>query len=184
LADAAVDREGAVRPRSLDKFLRDACVPYTTFTHPERFTAQHEAAVSHVPGGSWAKVVICLADDELIAAVVPAPSFVDLEQLRVLAGARALRLAAEDELRTLCTDCELGAMPPFGFNGRFPHRVFVDGSLVGEPEMVFNAGTHIDAIRMHYRDFADLVHPLVGAIGCRSTPGATLVRRVGEAECA
>jgi Ala-tRNA(Pro) deacylase len=172
-----------VRPRSLDQFLRDARVPYTTFTHPEAFTAQDEAAVSHVPGRSWAKVVICFADDEPIVAVVPAPSLVDLEQLRVLAGARALRLADEREFTTLYPDCEVGAMPPFEFGAsRFPRRVFVDGRLVGEPDMVFNAGTHTDAIRMHYRDFADLVHPLVGAIGRQPTPGASLGRRAGRAE--
>jgi Ala-tRNA(Pro) deacylase len=171
-----------VRPRSLDQFLREARVPYTTFTHPEAFTAQVEAAVSHVPGRSWAKVVICLADDELIVAVVPASSLVDLEQLRVLAGARELRLADEHEFRTVFPDCEVGAMPPFGFGSRFRHRVFVDCSLVGEPEMVFNAGTHTDAIRMHYRDFAHLVQPLVGCIGRQPTPGAALVRRVGRAE--
>jgi Ala-tRNA(Pro) deacylase len=171
-----------VRPRSLDEFLREARVPYTTFTHPEAFTAQDEAALSHVPGRSWAKVVICFADDEPIVAVVPAPFLVDLEQLRVLAGARAIRLADEHEFRTLYPDCEVGAMPPFGFGARFQRRVFVDGKLVGEPEMVFNAGTHTDAIRMHYRDFADLAHPFVGAIGCRRTPGASPVRRVAGAE--
>lgn len=171
-----------MRPRSLDRFLRDARVPYTAFTHPEAFTAQDEAAVSHVPGRSWAKVVICLADDELIVAVVPAPSLVDLQELRTLAGARALRLADEREFRGLHPDCEVGAMPPFGFGDRFPRRVFVDGRLVDEPELVFNAGTHTDAIRMHYRDFADLVHPLVGAIGCQPTPGAAPVRRVAGAE--
>ena len=171
-----------MRPRSLDEFLRDARVPYTTFTHPEAFTAQDEAALSHVPGRSWAKVVICLADGEFIAAVVPAPALVDLAKLRVLAGARALRLADEHEFRALCPECEAGAMPPFGFDGQFPRRVFVDGNLVGEPEMVFNAGTHTDAIRMHYRDFADLVHPLVGSITCQPTPRATLVRRVEGAE--
>jgi hypothetical protein len=30
--------------------------------------------------------------------------------------------------------------------------------------MVFSAGTHTDAIRLHYGDFADLIHPVVGAI--------------------
>ncbi len=171
-----------MRPRSLEKFLREARVPYTTFTHPEAFTAQDEAALSHVPGRSWAKVVVCVADNDLILAVVPAPSLVNLEQLRVLAGARALRLADEHEFNTLYPDCEVGAMPPFGLGSRFPQRVFVDARLVGEPEMVFNAGTHTDAIRMHYRDFADLVHPVVGAIGCQPIPGAAPVRRVGVAE--
>jgi Ala-tRNA(Pro) deacylase len=46
-------------------------------------------------------------------------------------------------------------------------RVFVDQCLVGEAEMVFNAGTHTDAIRMHYWDFAELAHPVVGVFGCQ-----------------
>jgi hypothetical protein len=36
---------------------------------------------------------------------------------------------------------------------------------VGEPEMVFNAGTHTEAICMHYGDFAELAKPIVGAFG-------------------
>jgi Ala-tRNA(Pro) deacylase len=152
-----------VRPRSVDNFLKQARVPYTTFKHPEAFTAQAEAAVSHVPGRSWVKIVVCFADDEPIQAVVSAPLMVDLERLRVLTGARALRLATEQEFRTLYPDCEPGAMPPFGT--LYLQRVFVDQSLVGEAEMVFNAGTHVDAIRMHYWDFAELARPIVGVFG-------------------
>ena len=84
-----------MRPRSVDNFLKQARVPYTTFKHPEAFTAQAVAAVSHVPGHSWVKIVVCFADDEPIQAVVPAPLMVDLERLRVLTGASALRLATE-----------------------------------------------------------------------------------------
>ena len=159
-----------MRPHSLDGLLKQARVPYTTFRHPEAFSAQSEAAVSHVPGRSWAKIVVCFADDEPILAVVPAPSMVDLEQLRVLSGACAIRLAQEQEIRVLYPDCEIGAMPPFG-NGQV-RRVFVDRSLVGESEMVFNAGTHTDAIRMHYWDFAEVAHAVVGAIGCTAQPCA------------
>jgi Ala-tRNA(Pro) deacylase len=157
-----------MRPRSLDSFLRNARVPFTTFRHPPAFTAQEEAAVSHVPGGSWAKVVVCRADDELILAVVPAHRMVDLDVLRHLAGAAQMRLARELEFARSYPDCEPGAMPPFG--ALYHQRVFVDLSLVGEPEMVFNAGTHTDAIRMHYEDFADLSHPVVGAFA--RAPGA------------
>lgn len=166
-----------MRPRSLDTFLKQARIPYTAFAHPEAFTAQGEAAVSHVPGYSWAKVVVCYAGEEAILAVVPAPLMVDLEELRVLAGAPTLRLAREHELRRLYPDCEPGAMPPFG--SLYLQRVFVDHSLFGETEMVFNAGTHIDAIRMHYWDFVDVAHPVVGTIGCQpTTAGASAsVRR-------
>ena len=153
-----------MRPRSLDQFLQRARVPYTTFKHPEAFTAQGEAAVSHVPGRSWAKIVVCIADDEPILAVLPAPFMLDLERLRALIGAQAFRLASEHEFQQLYPDCEAGAMPPFG--NAHVQRVFVDQSLVGETEMTFNAGTHVDAIRMHYFDFADLAHPIVGVFCC------------------
>jgi hypothetical protein len=43
--------------------------------------------------------------------------------------------------------------------------MFVEGRLVGEPEMVFNAGTHTNALCMHYWDFAELAKPVVGTFG-------------------
>ena len=154
-----------MRPHSLDHFLKEARVPFTAFRHPPALTAQEEAAVSHVPGRSWAKVVVCFVDDEPILAVLPAHLLVDLEELRALAGACAIRLAREPEFARLYPDCEPGAMPPFG--GLYLQRVFVDRSLVGESEMVFNAGTHTDAIRMHYGDFAELSRPVIGAFARR-----------------
>jgi len=159
-----------VRPRSLDSFLQQSRVPFTTFRHPPAYTAQEEAAVSHVPGCSWAKIVVCAADEELILAVVPAHRMVDLEALRQLAGAVIVRLARELEFARSYPDCEPGAMPPFG--ALYQQRVFVDCSLVGEAEMVFNAGTHTDAIRMHYGDFAELARPVVGTFARSPLPGA------------
>jgi Ala-tRNA(Pro) deacylase len=106
-------------------------------------------------------VVVCFADAHPILAVLPAHVMVDLEKLRALAGATTLRLASEPEFAALYPDCEPGAMPPFG--SLYLQRVFFEQSLVGEPDMVFNAGTHTDAIRMHFGDFIDLARPLVGA---------------------
>lgn len=160
-----------MRLRSLDDALRAARIPYTAFRHPAAVTAQREAAASHVPGRSWAKIVVCFADEELILAVVPAHFMVDLEELRVLSGAGAMRLAREPEFAGLYPDSEPGAVPPFG--NRFGQRVFVDKSLVGEAEMVFNAGTHTDAIRMHYGDFAVLTQPTVGGFGRPVAGGRT-----------
>lgn len=155
-----------MRPRSLDESLRKAHIPFTAFQHPAAYSAQKEAALAHVPGRCWAKTVLCVADDRPILAVVPAHLLVDLEQLRTLAEVKTLRLAGERELVDLCPDCEVGAISPFVARERLP--LFVDRSFVGEPEMVFSAGTHTDAIRMHYDDFAELTQPVVGNIGqCR-----------------
>src|SRR5437763_12417237 len=92
---------GLMRPRSLDEFLAKNRVPYTTFRHAPAFTAMHAAAVSHIPGRSWAKTVVCHADGEVVLAVVPAHYTVDLEKLRELVGAAALRMAGEPELAAL-----------------------------------------------------------------------------------
>src|SRR6185295_1011942 len=138
-------------------------IPYTCFKHVPAYTAQEEAAVSHIPQRSWAKVVICLADDRPVQAVLPAHHTVDFELLRLLAKSATLRLAREEEVADLYPECEVGAMPPFG--AAYGHAVFVDQCLVGEPQMVFNAGTHTEAICMHYGDFADLAKPVVGAFG-------------------
>jgi len=66
-------------------------------------------------------------------------------------------------------------MPPFG--KLYLQRVFVDQSLVGETDMAFNAGTHTDAIRMHFADFADLAQPVVGVIGRLVTSGVASARK-------
>jgi Ala-tRNA(Pro) deacylase len=145
---------------SIVELLKRERLPYTWFQHRVSYTAQEEAAASHIRGRCWAKVVVCMLDEQPVQAVLPAHYVVDFERLRVLAGSSTLRLAREDELARLYPDLEVGAMPPFG--AVYGHRVFVESCLVGEPEMVFNAGTHTDAIRMHYGDFAVLAKPTVG----------------------
>jgi Ala-tRNA(Pro) deacylase len=147
--------------------LKRSRMPYLSFTHPPAYTALERAAVSHTPGRCFVKVVICLADDRPVQAVLPAHHRVDFEQLRAIAGAGTLRLACEGEVAALYPDFEVGAMPPFG--SEYGHRVFVEHCLVGEPDMVFNGGTHHDAVMMHYLDFAEIVNPVVGTFGrCRA----------------
>ena len=145
---------------AIHEFLREAHVPYSVVPHPPAFTAQEEAAATHVRGRDWAKVVICFVDGEPVEAVVPAPSFVNLDQLLELAGGKAIRVADEVELRRLFPHCEVGAMPPFG--PLYGQTVFVDAVLAAEPEIVFNAGTHKDAIAMRWTDFVKMVNPIVG----------------------
>jgi Ala-tRNA(Pro) deacylase len=146
---------------SIGNFLKRERVPYTIFVHRAAYTAQQEAEVAHVRGRHWAKIVVCFVDNEPIQAVLPADLMVDLERLRALARAHTVRLATEAEMIKLYPGCEPGAMPPFGpFYGQ---RVFADTIMEGDPEMAFNAGTHTDAICMHYNDFAEIVRPTVGA---------------------
>ena len=150
---------------TVQEFLRRANVPYSVFPHIRAYTAQEEAAVTHVPGRDWAKAVICFVDGEPIQAVVPADLEVDLDLLAVLACARTIRLASEDELRWLYPDCERGAMPPLG--PLYRQIVYVDETLAVEEQIVFNGGTHGDAVSMRYEDFAAIARPIVGRFARR-----------------
>jgi Ala-tRNA(Pro) deacylase len=145
---------------SIHEFLREARKAYTVVPHGPAFTAQEGAAALHVPGRDWAKVVVCLIEGEPIQAVVPAPMAVNLDRLLELAGGKAIRLAQEDELGRLYPGCEPGAMPPFG--PLYGQQVFVDVALAAEPEIVFSAGTHTEAICMRWADYAASVRPIVG----------------------
>lgn len=145
---------------TIHEFLREAHVPYTVVPHRPAFTAQEEAAATHVQGRDWAKVVVCFIDGEPVEAVVPASSIVNLDCLLDLAGGKKIHLADETDLRRLFPDCEVGAMPPFG--PLYGQTVFVDAALASEPEIAFNAGTHQDAIVMRWNDFVKMVNPIVG----------------------
>ena len=150
-------------PTTIERFLTTNHVPYEVLPHARRHTALEEAAVTHIPSRMWAKTVACFADGDPILAVLPADSVIDVDRLRTVTGARILRFASESELSPLYPDCEVGAMPPLGT--LYGQRVFVDRDLADDEEVVFNGGSHTDAIKVKYDDFARVVHPSVGAFG-------------------
>ncbi|MGE5358136.1 MAG: aminoacyl-tRNA deacylase [Bacteroidales bacterium] len=150
-------------PASIKDYLRSRNVPFDVVVHPMAYTAQQEAALAHVPGREWAKTVVCFADDAPVLAVLPAHYAVDLEDLRALAGAAHMRLATEAEVARLYPGCETGAMPPLG--PLYGQRVFIEQALAEDVNVVFNAGTHVDAVRMRYDALASLTGAVVGRFG-------------------
>jgi Ala-tRNA(Pro) deacylase len=148
-------------PQRLRSFLDSNYVPYQTLSHSTTYTAQGTATVMQISGKEIAKTVVLCAGvhgDEPILAVIPGPRHVKFEKLAVLIG-KPVRLATEEEFSRLFPDCELGAMPPFGALYNLP--VYVDEALARDKEVLFNAGTHHDAVRMAYEDFVRLAKPIV-----------------------
>jgi len=128
---------------TIHEFLRGVQMPFTV-----------------VPNRPGAKVVVCLVDGEPIEAIVPAALAVHLDRLLELAGGREIRMADETELRRQFPGAEANALPPLGaLAGR---AVFVDVSLASKPDVVFSAGTHLEAIAVRWADFARTVKPIVG----------------------
>jgi Ala-tRNA(Pro) deacylase len=141
--------------------LSEQGVPYQELHHRLVFTAQEVAQSEHVSGHRLAKVVIVLADGRPVELVVPASRRVVLELVRELLGVADTRLASETEISRVFTGCEPGAIPPL----RHWHGVLVlmDVSMACTGDLVFQAGTHEDVIRLKFQDWFGLVGPLVGS---------------------
>jgi Ala-tRNA(Pro) deacylase len=143
----------------LQNYLKIHHIPYEEIPHSTAYTAREVAENLHVPAKMFAKVVVVKADGRFVMAVLPSSWLVDLKRLEEVLGYSRVRLATEDELATLFPDCEVGTMPPFGNLYGLP--VYVDELLAKDEDIYFDAGTHKEAIKLRYRDFADVVHPQV-----------------------
>lgn len=145
--------------RKLKEFLEENDVKYEVIRHPTSYTAQETAESAHIPGTQVAKTVIVNIDGDLAMAVLPANQKVILQELREITGADDVRFAHEDDFDNMFPGCETGAMPPFG--NLYGMAVFVSPALTQQDEIVFNAGSHRDLVKMSYRDFEKLVEPQV-----------------------
>jgi len=147
----------------LRTFLAQQKVKFKTQKHPVAYTAQEIAAAEHVPGKQLAKCVLIVTNKGPYLAVLPAIHLVDLKKLKSLLRATQLSIGKEADIRTLFPDVEVGAMSVFG--NLYDVPVVVDKDLTEAAEIVCNAGTHAETLKLRYRDFAKAVKPKVGSFG-------------------
>jgi Ala-tRNA(Pro) deacylase len=154
-------------PRQLIECLDDNKVRYEVLQHPEAVSAQRIAQAEHVKGRHHAKVVIVKAGDAHLMMVVPADHHIDLEKVEKAVG-KPVSLGKEQEFKSFFPDCAIGAMPPFGNLYGLP--TYVDRDLAEQDYIVFEAGTHTDAIKMSYRDYEKIVKPKVSDLAIKLQP--------------
>ncbi len=143
----------------LSSFLDSHHAEFTVTAHPKAFTAREVAAAEHLPPREVAKTVVVFGDGAFHMIVVAASKLVDFQEVRTAMGLHQARMATEIELKELFSDCELGAMPPFGPLYGLP--VYVDSDLASQYTIAFNAGTHREVIHMTLAEFRRLVSPTI-----------------------
>jgi len=154
-------------PKQLIECLDENKVSYEVLHHPEAVTAQRIAQAEHVKGRHHAKVVIVKSGDEHLMMVLPADHQIDPEKIEKAIG-KPISLGKEHEFKSLFPDCAIGAMPPFGNLYGLP--TYVDRGLAEQDYIVFEAGTHTDAIKMSYRDYEKVVKPKVNDLAIKLQP--------------
>jgi Ala-tRNA(Pro) deacylase len=139
---------------------------YSWSRHSDAFTARGLAQREHVPANHVIKPVLINVDGEFVLCALPATHRIDLGLLQMELGAEETRLANEEELQTICGDCELGAEPPIGWLFGLP--TFMDESLFDDGQVTFQAGNHREAVTMSFMDYFRLAKPAVGHFGLES----------------
>ncbi|HWP58639.1 MAG TPA: YbaK/EbsC family protein [Candidatus Acidoferrales bacterium] len=145
--------------KRLRELLDEARIPYEVYDHALAYTAQEIAQRQHIPGREMAKVVILWTDGKYVMAVLPASRMISLSRAREGLAAKRVRLATEEEFASLFPGCEIGAMPPFG--NLFAMPVYVDPELEKDRWIYFNAGNHVQTVKISYEDFKAVVRPTV-----------------------
>jgi len=126
------------------------------------------AAEVHEAGRHVAKVFVADVDGKLVMLVLPAHYHVDLDRVREHLGADRVARAREEQFGHLFPDCDLGAMPPFG--GLYKAPMYIDQSLASAPDIVFQAGSHTDTIKMATSDYLRIAAPKVFRFALETQP--------------
>ena len=132
-------------------------IRYELTEHALAYTAQEIAASEHVSGHRFAKPVMLLVGEEIVMVVVPGSLQLDMGKVQSVFGRRA-RLAQEPEFAPLFPDCERGAEPPFG--NLYGVSVYMDERLREADDVICNAGTHTETIKLALEDFMKSVRPV------------------------
>lgn len=129
-------------------------VQYQMIPHQRTADSAHSAQAAHVPGDQLAKCVMLEDRHGYLMAIVPATRQVDLGAVRRQLN-RKLRLAADSEIAGLFKDCEPGAIPPLG--EAYSLDAILDESLIGSPDIYFEAGDHETLVHVTGDDFLRLM---------------------------
>ena len=104
-----------------------------------------------------------------LITVLPADHRADLQKLEKIDGEPA-SLETEEEFESLFPNCAKGAMRPFGNLYGLP--TCVDKRLTQEDYIVFEAGTHTDAIKLNDRGYRQIVKPPVEDLAIKVHPSS------------
>lgn len=135
-------------------FLGQHSLEYDLVPHPHTGSSHETAQAAHISEDHIAKAVLVKDAAGYAMVVVPAANWVEMKHLRRELN-RDLHLAEEQEIASLFSDCEAGAVPPLG--PAYGIETFLDETLVSLANVYFEAGDHEQLIHMSGKDFQSLL---------------------------
>lgn len=141
----------------IKEFLKKQYVAFDVLPHSRTETAIGTANALDVPQENFAKTVVLMVDGLPAIAVVLSPYQVNPVALKKALGAGVVELATEQDLKEYFSDCETGAVAPFG--SHYGMATVVDEHLTKDEYIVFDGNTHEEAISIRFKDYQMLEKP-------------------------
>jgi len=142
-------------PSRLSSYLEQRGVRYEVCAHLHSRTSAQTARTANVPPHELAKSVLVEDDAGCVMAIVPADRKVKLGELSRLLGRKHLRLADENRIAEVFTDCDRGAMPAPGM--AWGVETVVDDELESSAMVYIEGGDHECLLRLSHDQFHALM---------------------------
>ena len=139
---------------TVHRYLAQHSISYDLEAHPHTGSSHETADAAHVREDHIAKAVVVKDTCGYVMVVVPASNWVEMKHLNKELD-RDFHLASEDELKTLFSDCETGAVPPLG--PAYGIETFLDESIMSLANVYFEAGDHEGLVHVGGEDFKVLL---------------------------
>jgi len=135
----------------LDSYLTTHNIPFQVIEHDHSASSIGTAITAEVPLNQIAKAVILKDhEDRKLMAILPAKNKINLSEINdELMG--TYRLAKENEVYTIFSDCEHGAIPPVG--DAFNMHMICDELLDKLDFVYIEAGDHRQLLRISHEYF-------------------------------
>lgn len=139
----------------VSEFLKSKDIPYQAINHTPSHSSVGSALAAHVPMNKVAKAVV-LEDHEghRMMAILPTDNKINIGKLNETFCAN-FHLMKESEVARLFSDCETGAVPPFG--DAYHMKTIVDEELLEQDKIYLEAGDHETLLEMDKDSFNKLV---------------------------
>ncbi len=125
--------------------------------HVPTRTSEDSARVRGDPLAVGGKAIVLKVGGAFALFVLSAARQLDSRKVKARLGVKDLRFATPEELRAL-TGLEPGAVPPFG-RPVLPLDLYVDGSVLGNERVAFNAGSLTRSVVMPRDDYLRAARP-------------------------
>jgi Ala-tRNA(Pro) deacylase len=141
------------RDRILSKF-SEMNIPVEHLTHEPVYTSEQAMRVRGGVLHSGVKSLVCETERGIIVALVAADLKLDLEKLAKLILFKKIKLASKEKVLR-ATNCEVGSVPPFGFDPPLP--TYVDESVFDHEWAEFNIGLVTESVKMRTGDLRKIL---------------------------